>query len=76
MVLGQDLALDGQHRLGGGDRLGGLPRGAEFPGLLPEALAFLQGRRVRVLRRGLAVSRRGATRVWHASTSTTAPTTP
>ena len=38
MILPQDLALEGQHRLGGGDRLGGLPRGAELPALLPEAI--------------------------------------
>ena len=76
MITSREPALDGQHRLGGGDRLGGLARDAEFPGLLREALVFLQGRRLRVRRRGLAVSRRGAPRVWLVSTSTTAPRNP
>jgi hypothetical protein len=35
VVCGKDLALDRKHRLGGGNRLGNLPRGAEPLGLVP-----------------------------------------
>ena len=44
MARGQDLPLDRQHRLGGSDRLGELPRGAELLGLVPEPVTLLDRR--------------------------------
>ena len=44
MARGQDLALNRQHRLGRGDGLGRLPRGAELLGLVPEPVTLLERR--------------------------------